>query len=177
MNGSTPPPPAPPAGGNQQPGALPPELRRARYRDCHRQLEAVLAGEPDAIARMSSALPLLLEVLPQASFVGFYRVLPGEVLVAGPYQGPLACLRIRFGQGVCGAAAASGRSVLVADVDAFPGHIACDARARSELVVPVRAADGSLIAVLDLDSHQPEAFDAVDQEGCEALMTLIAADA
>ena len=151
--------------------------RRAQYRECRRQLEALLEGESDLIARMSSALALLRETLPQASFLGFYRALPDRWLVAGPYQGPVACLRIRFGQGVCGTAAMENRALLVPDVHAFPGHIACDSQARSELVVPVRAAAGEVIAVLDLDSHEPAAFDTCDQEECEELMALIAPSA
>lgn len=147
--------------------------RRSRYAECRRQLAALLEGEPDPIARMSSAAALLRELLPQASFVGFYRAAPGGWLVAGPYQGPVACLRVRLGQGVCGTAADQNRSVLVPEVNEFPGHIACDPRARSELVVPVRDAEGRVIAVLDLDSHEHAAFDELDQLEIESLMELV----
>jgi L-methionine (R)-S-oxide reductase len=144
------------------------ERRRRRYHEFREELRALLAGEPDPIARMASAAALLMEALPQASFVGFYRAVEPGLLVIGPYQGPVACLRIRFGQGVCGAAASEGRSILVPDVHAFPGHIACDSASRSELVIPVRDGSGALAAVLDLDSRKLAAFDGLDREELEA---------
>lgn len=147
-----------------------PAERRAAYAACAVELDALLAGEDDPIARMATTAALLFQRVPRVSFVGFYRVVSPELLVVGPYQGPPACLRIPFARGVCGAAARERRSQLVPDVHAFPGHIACDAASRSELVVPVFAPDGALLAVLDLDSHAPSAFDQLDQEQIERLM-------
>jgi L-methionine (R)-S-oxide reductase len=147
--------------------------RRARYRLIREELAALLEGEPDPVARMASAAAVLIEKIPGISFAGFYRVRKGDQLVIGPYQGPVACLRIRFGRGVCGTAARENRSILVPDVHAFPGHIACDARSRSELVVPVRNHRGTLKAVLDLDSRRKASFDEIDQEEVERLMTLL----
>jgi L-methionine (R)-S-oxide reductase len=104
-------------------------------------------------------------------WTGFYRVVePGRLLRVGPYQGPLGCLEIAFGKGVCGTAAAERRTVVVPDVERFPGHITCDSRARSEIVVPVFGADGSLCAVLDVDSEHPAAFDDEDAAGLERLV-------
>jgi GAF domain-containing protein len=142
-------------------------MRRERYRDALQQLAGVLPACNDAIAVMASAACLLREVIPQASWVGFYRVVEPGLLRVGPYQGPLGCLEIPFTQGVCGAAAREERTQLVPDVHAFPGHIACDAMARSEIVVPVHDRRGALVAVLDVDSHAPAAFDAIDQEALE----------
>lgn len=141
----------------------------ALYAELGEALDALTAGEPDAIANMANVAALLWEWLPDLNWAGFYRVVDGE-LVLGPFQGKVACIRIPFGKGVCGTAAASGETQLVADVHAFPGHIACDAASASELVVPVRGADGAVIAVLDLDSPTTARFDAADQAGCEALM-------
>jgi L-methionine (R)-S-oxide reductase len=146
--------------------------RRCRYAEARAQLASLLEGESDPVARMASAAALLAEVLPQASFAGFYRAF-GDQLVIGPYQGPPACLRIPFGRGVCGTSARENRSLLVADVRTFPGHIACDPLARSELVVPVHDAAGALVAVCDLDSREPGAFDEVDREELEAMMGLL----
>lgn len=135
--------------------------------------EAVTAGEDDAIANMANIAALLWHFLPDLNWAGFYRVVNGE-LVLGPFQGKPACIRIPFGTGVCGTAAARGESQLVADVHAFPGHIACDAASRSELVVPV-IRDGAVIAVIDLDSPAPARFNAEDAEGIERLAARIAA--
>ena len=143
--------------------------RRARYADARERTRAVLHGESDPIARMATTVCLVREVMEQASFVGFYRVIAPGLLAIGPYQGPLACLRIPFERGVCGAAAREGRSQLVPDVHAFPGHIACDSRSNSEIVVPVYDAGGALMAVLDVDSIFFDAFDADDQLGLEAI--------
>jgi L-methionine (R)-S-oxide reductase len=138
------------------------------------QLSGVLPAANDAVAVMASTACLLREILPQASWVGFYRVVEPGLLRVGPYQGPLGCLEIPFSQGVCGAAAREEATQLVPDVHAFPGHIACDALARSEIVVPVRGSDGTVVAVIDVDSHQPEAFDDVDREGLEAVARQLA---
>ena len=142
------------------------------YHDLTAALDALTAGEPDAIANMANAAALVWEYLPDLNWAGFYRLIEGE-LVLGPFQGKAACIRIPFGKGVCGAAAATRETQLVADVHAFPGHIACDAASRSELVVPV-IRDGKLIGVLDLDSPEPARFDAEDAAGCEALMAVLA---
>lgn len=153
-----------------------PAARRARYAAGRAELLSLLRGESDPVARMATAACFLRGQLPQASFAGFYRVAGEGELVIGPYQGPMACLRIPFHRGVCGAAARENRSILVPDVHAFPGHIACDAGANSELVVPVRDAQGALLAVLDLDSHELAAFDDLDREGIEGWMHLLFAD-
>ena len=135
--------------------------------------EALLDGQTDPVATMASCCSVLHEALPYASWTGFYRVVEPELLRIGPYQGPPGCLEIRFGEGVCGVAAAEEATQVVADVHAFPGHIACDPRARSEIVVPVRDAGGRLAAVLDVDSHQPGAFDDADREGLERLGAIL----
>ena len=110
------------------------------------------------------------ETFTQASFCGFYRRVAPRVLAVGPYQGPMGCLRIDFDRGVCGAAARTARVQRVPDVHLFPGHIACDGRSQSEIVVPVRDRAGALIAVFDVDSDQPAAFDAIDQAGIETIL-------
>ncbi|TXC69988.1 GAF domain-containing protein [Sphingomonas ginsenosidivorax] len=142
------------------------------YHDLTTALDALTAGEPDAIANMANAAALIWEYLPDLNWAGFYRMVEGE-LVLGPFQGKAACIRIALGKGVCGTAAATRATQLVADVHDFPGHIACDAASRSELVVPV-VHDGRLIGVLDLDSPEPARFDAEDAKGCEALMAVLA---
>jgi L-methionine (R)-S-oxide reductase len=142
------------------------------YRDLRAALDAVIADEPDAIANMANAAALLWEYLPDLNWAGFYRLVDGE-LVLGPFQGKVACIRIAVGAGVCGAAAATRQTQRVDDVHAFPGHIACDAASRSELVVPIMR-DGVLLGVLDLDSPEPARFDAEDVAGCEAFVALLA---
>jgi len=141
------------------------------YRDLLSALDGLTADEPDAIANMANAAALLWEYLPDLNWAGFYRNVGGE-LVLGPFQGKAACIRIAFGAGVCGAAAATRTSQLVEDVHAFPGHIACDAASASELVVPILV-EGELLGVLDLDSPDMARFDAEDQAGCEALVALL----
>lgn len=142
------------------------------YRDLLAALDALTAGEPDAIANMANAAALIWQHLPDLNWAGFYRNVGGE-LVLGPFQGKAACIRISFGKGVCGAAAAQRTTQLVADVHAFPGHIACDAASNAELVVPI-VHDGALLGVLDLDSPTRARFDAEDAAGCEALIALLA---
>jgi GAF domain-containing protein len=142
------------------------------YRELAGALDALTADEPDAIANMANAAALLWEYLPDLNWSGFYRNVADE-LVLGPFQGKAACIRIPFGKGVCGAAAATHETQRVEDVHAFPGHIACDAASRSELVVPI-IHDGRLLGVLDLDSPLPARFDAEDAAGCEALMQRLA---
>ena len=142
------------------------------YRDLASALDALTADESDGIANMANAAALIWEWLPDLNWAGFYRAIDGE-LVLGPFQGKAACIRIAFGAGVCGAAAASRQTQLVEDVHAFPGHIACDAASRSELVIPIMRGD-ELIGVLDLDAPTPARFDAEDAAGCEALVRIIA---
>lgn len=150
--------------------------RRARYAELSDEIAAVLEGEADRTARMATVCSMLHHAFaPRFFWTGFYVVdaaKPDE-LVVGPYQGTLGCLRIAFGRGVCGAAAARGETVVVDDVDAFPGHIACDSRSRSEIVVPVRDATGALIAVLDVDSTEAAAFGANDRAGLEAILARV----
>lgn len=144
------------------------------YAELLRQIDVVLEGIDDDIAAMatiSSAVHSALHHL----WTGFYRVvIPGKLLRVGPYQGTLGCLEIEFGRGVCGTAAATGKTVIVDDVATFPGHISCDARARSEIVVPVLDANRVLLGVFDIDSDQPGAFDAQDRDGLEAIMAWFA---
>lgn len=137
------------------------------YRDLAAALEALVAGESDGIANMANAAALMWESLPDLNWAGFYRNVGGE-LVLGPFQGRAACIRIPFGKGVCGAAAATLQVQRVDDVNAFAGHIACDAASASELVIPILR-DGVLLAVLDLDSPSIARFDAEDEAGCVRL--------
>ena len=140
--------------------------------DQHARL--VLQGITDPVAVMATLSCLLSQGLGHL-WVGFYRVVePDRLLRVGPYQGSLGCLEIEFGRGVCGTAAATRRTIVVPDVDAFPGHIACDARSKSEIVVPVFDRAGTLIAVLDIDSDTKAAFDHNDASGLERLVTILA---
>ena len=152
-----------------------PANKAARYAEVEAEILAVLDGEPDRIARMSTVSSMLADAFPAFFWTGFYVVDParGDELVVGPYQGTLGCLRIPFGRGVCGAAAAERSTQIVEDVHAFPGHIACDSRSASEIVVPVLDVSGDLIAVLDVDATEKAAFDAVDAEWLERLMTKV----
>jgi GAF domain-containing protein len=143
------------------------------YRELLAAADALTAGEPDGIANMANLAALVWQLVPDLNWAGFYRAI-GEELVLGPFCGKPACIRIPFGRGVCGTAAASGASQRVDDVRAFPGHIACDAASRSELVVAV-VREGAVIAVIDLDSPLQARFDADDQAGFEALAALAAA--
>src|SRR5579863_3509083 len=144
----------------------------ARYANVAEEIDAVVAGEPNLTARMATVASMLAAEFEHYFWTGFYVVDPTRVgqLVVGPYQGTLGCLRIEFGRGVCGAAAAQRESQLVPDVDAFPGHIACDSRSKSEVVVPVFNRRGELIAVLDVDSVEPAAFSTIDVHGLEAIV-------
>ena len=139
------------------------EEKRALYAQARRQIGALVAGEPDRVARMAGVVAVLHGLLPHFFWTGFYRV-SGGGLVIGPYQGTPGCGRIGWGRGVCGTAWATGQSQLVADVHAFPGHIACDACSASEVVVPARDARGRVVAVLDVDGLVAGAFDVVDRE-------------
>lgn len=150
--------------------ALPkPEL----YRNLAEAAEALVHGEPDGVANMANLAALIWQFLPDLNWSGFYRNVDGQ-LVLGPFMGKPACIRIPIGKGVCGAAAATAETQVVPDVHAFPGHIACDAASRSELVVPV-IRDGSVIAVIDLDSPTPDRFDAEDAAGIERIARIAAA--
>lgn len=143
-----------------------------RYGRLADEIAAVLAGETNITARMATVAALLNAGFETHVWTGFYVVDPEkpDELVVGPYQGALGCLRIAFGRGVCGTAARSRETQVVPDVAAFPGHIACDSRSASEIVVPVRNAQGRLIAVLDVDSERPAAFDETDVRGLEAIL-------
>ena len=142
------------------------------YRDLLSAVDGLTTGEPDSVANMANVAALIWETLPDLNWAGFYRNVDGE-LVLGPFQGRPACIRIPFGTGVCGAAAATQEVQRVEDVHAFPGHIACDAASVSELVVPI-VRDGKLIAVLDLDSPNPSRFTEEDEAGCVAVCDLLA---
>jgi len=144
----------------------------ALYRELIEAAAALTAGEPDAVANMANVAALLWDALPDLNWAGFYRNLGGE-LVLGPFQGRPACIRIPFGKGACGAAAATLAPQRIDDVLAFPGHIACDSASRSELVVPI-VVDGVLAGVLDLDSPSPARFDPEDEEGCVKLIQRLA---
>ena len=141
------------------------------YRDLLAACDAVTAGESDAIANMANVASLLWQYLPDLNWAGFYRNV-GDELVLGPFQGKAACIRIPFGKGVCGAAAATRETQLIADVHAFPGHIACDAASRSELVVPIVSGD-RVVAVIDLDSPEPSRFDEEDAAGIEQIARML----
>ncbi len=143
-----------------------------RWEEIVRAAQAMVDGEPDAIANMANVAAVLWQFLPDVNWTGFYRMAGGE-LVLGPFQGKAACIRIPVGQGVCGAAAETLTTQLVEDVHAFEGHIACDADSRSELVVPIMH-DGRLLGVIDLDSPSPARFTTDDAAGCEKLAALIA---
>jgi L-methionine (R)-S-oxide reductase len=144
----------------------------ARYRELLPQLTALLDGEPDLIANLANTTAALRECLPAASWIGFYVMRGGE-LVLGPFQGKIACVRIALGRGVCGTAAAERKTLIVPDVDKFPGHIACDAGSRSEIVVPIVRSNREVVAVLDLDSYDLAAFDEADAEGLAPIAELL----
>ena len=143
-----------------------------RYAAVAQEIAAVLEGEPNLTARMATVTAMLAASFEHYFWTGFYVVDPDRdrELVVGPYQGTLGCLRIAFGRGVCGAAAATAETQLVPDVHAFPGHIACDGRSASEVVVPVFDRDGKLIAVFDVDATEPAAFDSVDATWLEVIL-------
>lgn len=146
--------------------------KAARYAELAEMIAAVVEGEPDRVARMATVAAMLASAFDHFFWTGFYVVDPakGNELVVGPYQGTLGCLRIAFGRGVCGKAAATGQTQIVDDVNAFPDHIACDARSVSEIVAPVWDSRGQLIAVLDVDATVPAAFDRTDAAGLETIL-------
>lgn len=148
--------------------------RPEAYRQLDAHIRAVLEGVDDHIAAMATMSALIHHAFGHL-WTGFYRVVePGVLLRVGPYQGTLGCLDIRIGRGVCGTAAATRQTVVVPDVNEFPGHITCDARSRSEIVVPVLDPAGALIAVLDVDSVEPAAFGDTDREGLERIVAWFA---
>lgn len=146
--------------------------KREQYQETAKEIAAVLDGELNLTARMATVSNILHHAFDHYFWTGFYVVDPEkpDELVVGPYQGTMGCLRIPFGKGVCGTAAANRETQIVEDVHAFPGHIACDARSESEIVVPVLDTSGTLIAVFDVDSDQKAMFDDVDKEGLEAII-------
>lgn len=153
--------------------------KAALYRDLKAEIDSVVAGETSLTARYATAACILAQAFrPRFFWTGFYLVDPlkPQELVVGPYQGTLGCLRIPFGRGVCGHVAATQAPIIVPDVHAFPGHIACDSASNSEIVVPVRNGDGQLVAVLDVDSTEYDAFDETDLAGlvaiCDTLLTV-----
>ncbi len=151
-------------------GAIP--EKREAYRVALQEVVAITSGENDTIANLANAVAILSERL-GFFWIGTYRLIERE-LVLGPFQGTTACSRIGLGRGVCGAAASRGETILVPDVHAFPGHIACDARSRSEIVVPLRDERGVLRGVLDVDSDRAAAFDEADRAGLEAIAAALA---
>ncbi|HEV7310058.1 GAF domain-containing protein [Ensifer sp.] len=144
------------------------------YRELTSQLDGLLHDERDFIANAANLSALIFDLVPDLNWAGFYFLRPNDELVLGPFQGKVACVRIKVGKGVCGSAVAEKRTMLVPDVHAFPGHIACDAASRSELVVPL-IKDGRVLGVLDLDSPVPGRFDSQDQAGFEALAAIYVA--
>lgn len=147
--------------------------RTETYREAESRIAELVRDLEDPVAAMASTASVLHELLPAASWTGFYRVVAPELLRVGPYQGPVGCLEIAFDRGVCGAAARLERSQVVEDVHNFEGHIACDALARSEVVVPVFDLQHNLVAVLDIDSHEPAAFDDTDRVALERIVDLL----
>jgi GAF domain-containing protein len=149
-----------------------PAGRAVRYAALAEEVAAVLNGEANFVARLATVAAMLAQAFDHFFWAGFYLVDPvkPDELVIGPYQGTLGCLRIAFGRGVCGTAAAERRTLIVPDVEAFPGHIACDARSKSEIVVPVLGPGGALIGVFDADASTLAAFDADDAAGIERIL-------
>ncbi len=141
------------------------------YAEIARELESLIAGEPDTIANLANAAALLFNSLPDLNWAGFYLLKDGE-LVVGPFQGKPACVRIAMGKGVCGTAAQRRSTVIVANVHEFAGHIACDSASNSEIVVPM-IRDGELLGVLDIDSPKFERFDEQDQAGLEKFVRIL----
>ncbi len=148
-------------------------IKRDRYQRIHEQLELELQKTPDLTARMATMVALLHHKQTHFFWTGFYRLQPDGSLLVGPYQGSLACQVLAPGAGVCGAAQREGETLVVPDVDQFPGHIACDSRSRSEVVVPYRSPDGAQQGVLDVDASRPAAFDEVDAEWLERVVALL----
>ena len=153
--------------------SIDPSDKATAYPELESQLRGLLHGEPDFIANCANTAALIWHSLPDLNWAGFYRLVQNE-LVLGPFQGKPACVRIKLGKGVCGTAASERKTQVVADVQAFPGHIACDPDSRSEIVIPL-VKDGRLLGVMDLDSPRTGRFDAADQEGLEKLAAVLLA--
>ena len=151
-----------------------PEAKIAMFDDLRSQLTGLVHGESDWIANTANFSSLVFNSMPGLNWAGFY-FLKDDELVLGPFQGKPACIRIKKGRGVCGTTVVEGKSIVVPDVHAFPCHIACDVNSRSELVVPVRGADGEIVGVFDLDSPLPNRFDQTDADGIEALVRVLEA--
>jgi len=151
---------------------MPSRNTAGRYQRIYNQLEELLPKTNDPISRMATVSAVLYHKMDQAFWCGFYRLV-AEDLIVGPYQGPLACQVLSRNKGVCWAGIREGKSIIVPDVEKFPGHIACDSRSKSEIVVPLRDADGHIIAVLDIDSKELNSFSQVDAEGLEKILSLI----
>jgi GAF domain-containing protein len=145
---------------------------RDRYGRIAAQLDALFTRVADPQARMASAAALLHHKMPHFFWTGFYRLVDGDLIV-GPYQGPIACMRLERHSGVCWAGVDRGEPVLVPDVHAFPGHIACDSRSQSEVVVPLRDGGGAIVGVLDVDSEKPDAFSPVDVDGLVRIAAMV----
>ena len=149
-----------------------PAVKHAMFDDLRSQLTGLVHGESDLIANSANFSSLVFNAMPGLNWAGFY-FLQGDELVLGPFQGKPACIRIKKGRGVCGTTVVEGKSIVVPDVHAFPGHIACDVNSRSELVVPVRRPNGEIMGVFDLDSPLPNRFDQDDADGIEALVAIL----
>ena len=149
-----------------------PAAKIAMFDDLRSQLTGLVHGERDLIANTANFSSLVFNSMPGLNWAGFYFLKEDE-LVLGPFQGKPACIRIKKGRGVCGSTVVEGKAIVVPDVHAFPGHIACDVNSRSELVVPVRGADGEIIGVFDLDSPLPNRFDQTDADGIESLVRVL----
>jgi GAF domain-containing protein len=146
---------------------------RVDYAELAKVIGALTHGEDDVVSLMATVACEVHHADDRFDWTGFYRVVAPELMKIGPYQGGHGCLVIPFSRGVCGAAARTGEVQLVADVDAFPGHIACSSSTRSEIVIPVRNGDGALIGVFDIDSDLPDAFDAADAEGLASILAAV----
>lgn len=149
-----------------------PQAKAAMFDDLRSQLTGLVHGETDLIANSANFSSLVFNAMPDLNWAGFY-FLQGDELVLGPFQGKPACIRIKKGRGVCGTTVVEGKTIVVPDVHAFPGHIACDVNSRSELVAPVRDANGNIMGVFDLDSPLPNRFDQHDADGIEALVNIL----
>jgi L-methionine (R)-S-oxide reductase len=148
--------------------------KEALYEQVRAHIDALLEGEDDWVAAMATVASELHNAFDYFHWTGFYRAVTQDLLIVGPYQGGHGCLRIPFSNGVCGAAARTRETQLVPDVNAFPGHIACSSTTRSEIVVPIVAGDGRVLAVLDVDSDLPAAFDETDRSYLEDLCRMLA---
>jgi GAF domain-containing protein len=152
-----------------------PEQKQHRYERILAQLEEFFTVTPDPVARMATAAALLKGKMSQFFWIGFYRLIEGQLLV-GPYQGPLACQNLPAGKGVCRACVTRNEAIVVPDVHRFPGHIACDARSKSEVVVPCRDRNGRIRAVLDADSDKLNTFDEIDAQHLQTIAAMVYRD-